>query len=56
LFSGHGLELWRSGISPGQQLVEAAVGMAVDDAGDDVGQVAAGLDADQLAGLDEARR
>jgi hypothetical protein len=35
LFSGHGLELWPCRISPGQEIVEAALGMAVDDAGKD---------------------
>src|SRR5882762_9645914 len=53
MFSGHGLEIGRGGISPGQKLVESAVGVAVDDAGDDVGQVGVRLEANQLAGLDE---
>src|ERR1700716_2613477 len=35
MFSGHGLEIERSGINPRQELVESAVGVAVDDAGDD---------------------
>jgi hypothetical protein len=33
MFSGHGLEFGRSGIGPGQKLIEATVGMAIDDAG-----------------------
>ena len=53
MLSGHGLKIWRSGIGPRQEVVEAAVGVTVDDAGDDVGQVGERLDADQLAGLDE---
>ncbi len=53
MFSGHGLELGRGGIGPRQELVEAAVGVAVDDAGDDVGQVSVRLDANQFTGLDE---
>jgi hypothetical protein len=52
-FSGHRLDVGGGGISPGQELVEAAVGVAVDNAGDDVGQVGVRLDANQLAGLDE---
>src|SRR3954447_4068727 len=42
-------------IGPGQELVETALGMAVDDAADHVGQVGLGFDADQLAGLDQGR-
>src|SRR4051794_2093164 len=42
-------------IGPGQELVETALGMAVDDAADHVGQVGPGLDADQLAGLNQRR-
>ena len=53
MFSGHGLEVGSGGIGPGQELVDAAVGVAVDDAGDDVGEVGVRLDADELAGLDQ---
>ena len=53
MMSGHGLEIGRSGISPRQEFVEAAVGVTVDDAGDDVGQVSIRFDANQRAGLDE---
>src|SRR3954451_12512701 len=42
-------------IGPGQELVETALGMAVDDAADHVGQVGPGFDADQLAGLNQRR-
>jgi hypothetical protein len=52
VFSGHGLEFWRRGVGPGQEFVKTALGMAVDDARDDVGQVAVRLDLDELAGLD----
>jgi hypothetical protein len=38
MFSGHGLEFWLAAISPRQQIVDATVGMAVDDLGDDVGR------------------
>src|SRR5665213_2050046 len=51
--SGHGLEIWRGGIGPWQEIVDLAVGMVVDDPGDDVGEVGLGLDAAELAGLDE---
>jgi hypothetical protein len=53
MFSGHGLESWLGGIGPRQEFVEAALRMAIDDAGDDVRQVAVGLDADKLTGFDE---
>ena len=52
VFSGHGLEVLRS-VGPGQQLVDVAVGMAVDDPGEDVGEVGERIDAVQLAGLDQ---
>ena len=42
-------------MGPGRELVETALGMAVDDAADHVGQVGPGLDADQLAGLNQRR-
>src|SRR3954452_4616126 len=38
-----------------QELVEAALGMAVDNAVDHVGQIGLRLDADQLAGLNQGR-
>jgi hypothetical protein len=37
----------------GEEFVEAALRVAVDDAADDVGQVVVGLDVDELAGLDQ---
>src|SRR3954468_22279377 len=40
-------------IGPGQELVETALGMAVDDAADHVSQIGPGLDPDQLAGLNQ---
>ena len=36
-FSGLGVELWHRGISPRLEIVAAALGMAVDDAGNHVG-------------------
>ncbi len=53
MFSGRGLKGWSGGIGPGQEFVEAAVRVAIDDSGDDVSEVGLRLDADQLAGLDE---
>ena len=50
---GHGLEFGDAGVGPGQQFIELALRMAVDDAGDDVGEVSVRLDANQFAGLDE---
>ena len=45
MFSGH--------VGPGQQVVDAAVGVIADEAGEHVGEVGVMLDGDQLAGLDE---
>ena len=53
MFSGHGLEIGRGRIAPGQELTEAAVWVSGDDALDHVGQVAVRLDAGELAGLDQ---
>ena len=53
MLSGHGPDIPCGLIGPGQQLVELALGMAVDDARDDVEQVGVWLDADELAGFDE---
>ena len=49
--SGHGAD--GRDVGPGQERVEPAVGMALDDVGDDIGDVAPRLDAVQLAGLDQ---
>ena len=42
-------------IGPGQEFVDLAVGMAVDDPGDDVGEIGVRIDAAELAGLDQRR-
>src|SRR3954453_22425195 len=55
LFLSRRLEGGCGRIGPGQGLVETALGMAVDDAADHVGQIGPGLDADQLAGLNQRR-
>ena len=52
MFSGHGLELLRC-IGPRQQVVDLALRVASDNAGDDVGEVSLWIDAVELAGLDE---
>ena len=53
MFSGHGLELGRADVGPGQKLVDLAVGVAVDDPCEHVSEIAERLDAVELAGLDE---
>ena len=53
MFSGHGLEFGSADVGPGQELVDLAVGMAVDDPGEHVGEIAERLDAVELAGLDQ---
>ncbi len=37
--SGHGLEVWRGGIGPRQQIIDLGVEMAGDDAAQDVGEI-----------------
>src|SRR3954447_48308 len=56
LFLSRSLEDGCGRIGPGQELVETALGMAVDDAADHVGQVGPGLDADKLASLNQRRK
>jgi hypothetical protein len=51
--SGHGFEFGRRDIGPRQQIVDPAVRVAVDDLGEDVGEIAERLDAVELAGLDQ---
>ena len=53
MFSGHVPERGCDGIGPGEEFIEAALGVAVDDAGDDVGEVGVRIDADKLAGFDQ---
>jgi hypothetical protein len=40
-------------VGPRQEIVDLAVGMAVDDLGDDVGEIGVGFDIAQLAGFDQ---
>ena len=53
VFSRHGLEFPSADVGPGEQLVDLAVGVAVDDLGENVGEIAERLDAVELAGLDK---
>jgi hypothetical protein len=55
MFSGHGLELWGAHVGPGQKLVDLAVGVATDDPGQRIGEIAERLDTVELAGLNERR-
>lgn len=41
------------GIGPRQQFVDLAVRVAIDDPGDDVGEICVRLDANELAGFDQ---
>jgi hypothetical protein len=44
VFSGHGLEFVRGDVGSGQQLVDLAIGVSLDDPGEDVGNIAERLD------------
>jgi hypothetical protein len=52
VFSSHGFEVWLT-VEPWQQLIDVAVGMTLDDPGEDVGEVRERIDVVELAGLDE---
>ena len=53
LFLGHCLEVGDRGVGAGQEFVDVAVGMAVDDPGDDVGEVGLRIDGVEFAGFDQ---
>jgi hypothetical protein len=53
VLSGHDLQLRHERVCPGHQLIETGLGVAVDDAGNDVGQIAVRLDAEELAAFDQ---
>ena len=53
MFSGHGLELGRKDVGPGQKIVDLAIRVAADDPGQVIDEVTERLDAVELAGLDE---
>src|SRR6266849_3533922 len=53
MFSGHVFEGCGGGIGPRQQVVEAAVGVSVDDFRDGLGEIGVRFDIGELAGLDQ---
>ena len=53
MLSGHVPERFPGGIGPGQEFVDAAVGMAIDDLGDDVGEIDLRIDGIEFAALDQ---
>jgi hypothetical protein len=53
MFSGHGLERLGGCVGPGEQIVDGAVEVAVDDPGDDVGEINVRVDAAEFAVLDQ---
>jgi hypothetical protein len=53
VFSGHGFELGCGDIGPGEQIVDLAVGVVIDDLGEDVGEIAERVDAVELSGFDQ---
>jgi hypothetical protein len=55
MFSGHVFESWGFYVGPGQEIVDLIVWMAVDDPGDDVGEISVGFDTAEFAGFDQRR-
>ena len=53
MLSGHVLEPALGGIGPRQEFVDAAVGMAINDLGDDVGEVGLRIDGVEFAAFDQ---
>jgi hypothetical protein len=53
VFSGHSLEVWRGGIGPRQQIIDAGVEMAGDDAAQHVREISLRIHPAQFAGLDQ---
>jgi len=51
VFSGHGLGFWLVGEGPRQQVVELTIRVAIDDFGDDVGQIGKWLNVIELGRL-----
>jgi hypothetical protein len=51
--SGHVLELCLCDVGPWQEIVDTPIRVAVDNPGDDIGEIGERLDAVQLAGLDQ---
>jgi hypothetical protein len=55
LCSSHSFERIGADEGSGQKIVDRAVGMVVDDLGEDVGELVVGVDATQFAGFDQRR-
>jgi hypothetical protein len=53
VFSGHSLEVWRGGIGPRQQIIEAGVEVAGNDAAQHVGKISLRIHPAQFAGFDQ---
>src|SRR5438128_7247521 len=53
MFLGHVFEGGGCGMGPWQKLVEAAIGMSVDNLRDGLGEISVGIDVGELAGLDQ---
>jgi putative transposase len=53
VFSGHGLEVWRGGIGPRQQIIDLGVEMAGGDAAQHVREIGLRIHPAQFAGLDQ---
>jgi hypothetical protein len=51
MFSGHCAEFVSLDVGPWQEVVDLAVRVAIDDPGEDIGEIAEGLDAVEFAGL-----
>jgi hypothetical protein len=53
VFSGHGLEVWRGGVGPRQQIIDAGVEMAGDDAVQHISEIGLRIHLAQFARLDQ---
>ena len=53
LFSGHGFEIGLGGVGPWEKVVDDAIGMAVDDLAEHVGEIGVWIDAAELTILDQ---
>ncbi len=53
MFSGHGAEFRSLDVGPWQEIVDLVVGVAVDDPGENIGEVAERFDSIEFAGFDQ---
>jgi hypothetical protein len=51
--SRHDLQLRHERVCPGHQLIETGLGVAIDDSGNDFGEIVVRLDAEELAAFDQ---